>query len=877
MSLDRRTFMIGAIAGADPDINRKEINMNILKMCLTLMLIPLATSLAQISQEPLVGLEDVNFIRGRNFKNITLEMSLKPFKKNEPAYIRGVCREVFTQWAALLRHADQVSIMMWTADGSEILDYNGDPKQRLEWSMYLGNPNSGRPVGSDPDAQLSIHDRAFLYMEKPPDYTMGDLKFIVQCLKEEGHKITGKPIRVGATFDPGPEFAKSDFKYKKHPEICMAATMGHKSFVCCYAVLNKDDTKYAGFPEGIPEGTPFGTFFGRQSQHFLTDIGFDYIWLSNGLGFGLETWSSTGAIFTGKDFNREKLFETREKILAFWKLFRKECPGFRIETRGTNLSTGIDLAKDGVDLREIYKGGFNILPPPNSPWAALDGDFGLELTGYLSRMSELPDEDYVFRYYTHDPWWINSPWLDRYGREPHDIYLPMACARINRDGDVTLPSHLNILTIDNSFGNMPTQVPDEVTPRILEGRYDAPDAPGPLVWVYPFDEYHDWAYKQQERLSEIFSGDWVIRQAINGGFPLNTVVSTTGFLASLDKKPGLYRRSILVTTVPEEGSKVETALMRFVQNGGKLMIYGPITHAGKAFLDFLNLQKDEPLDGEFEITSLLPGDALTKVQFPSKISHVSLVNGGGVESIVKNKNDSSTKTLVTMKQGDHNRDVLVSRSMQEWNGGKVVYFRATNSNRYTGGRLLTPDNYEKFFNGPVLMRHALVEFGYTFLHTKARPTDKSPVTCVARNSNGFFFSGYVPDTTVKQRFRFPQGAPLLLGYETVLEDQCSTYYLPRGWHRECRIFVTQPTDGKVAFNELHSNEKNVVRRLEISGLEKATVLFYPGNEASEDNLRVYLNSGYPWLKGKIPFEKGPAEFGSCYQVTNITGRLCIAW
>jgi len=66
------------------------------------------------------------YLAGQPFKNITLEMSLKPFRKNEPEAIRAVCREVFTQWSSLLRHADMVSIMLWTADGSEILDYSGD-------------------------------------------------------------------------------------------------------------------------------------------------------------------------------------------------------------------------------------------------------------------------------------------------------------------------------------------------------------------------------------------------------------------------------------------------------------------------------------------------------------------------------------------------------------------------------------------------------------------------------------------------------------------------------------------------------------------------------------------------------------------------------
>src|SRR6056297_205737 len=76
----------------------------------------------------------------KSFNNITLEMSLKPFKKNNTDYIQAVCKEVFTQWASLLRHADTISIMLWTSDGSEILDYSGNLNQKLEWAKYMGNP-----------------------------------------------------------------------------------------------------------------------------------------------------------------------------------------------------------------------------------------------------------------------------------------------------------------------------------------------------------------------------------------------------------------------------------------------------------------------------------------------------------------------------------------------------------------------------------------------------------------------------------------------------------------------------------------------------------------------------------------------------------------
>jgi hypothetical protein len=817
---------------------------------------------------------DNSKLKGQPFHNITLEASLKPFKKNDPAYIRQVAAELFYQWHSLLRHADTVSVMLWTADGSEILDYKGDMRQPLEWARYMGNPNTVHEVGSGPK-ELSLHERAYLYMENPPEFTYGDLKFIIQTLKETGRSITGKPIRVGATFDPGPEFAKSEFKYKKHPEILGGNAMGHKTFVSSYSVLQADKEAYAGFPKGIPDNTPFGTFFGRQSQHFLKDLGYDYIWFSNGFGFGVEAWSSTGALFTGQGFEPEKLPDIRSKIINFWDLFRQECPDFRIETRGTNLSTGSDLARDGVDLRAIYKGKYNLLPPPNSPWAALDGDFGLEMVGYMSRMAELPDERFIFRYYTHDPWWINSPWLDRYGSEPHDIYLPMSVSRMNRKGEVRLPTHLNFLTIDNTYGDMPTQVPDEVTPHILKARYHAPTAPGPLVWVYPFDEYHDWAYKQQDRLPEIYYGDWLIRQAINNGFPLNTVISTRSFPSALENKPDRFKESVLVTIVPESGSPFEASLIQFVENGGKLLIYGPADHAGSAFLELLNLHNSAALEGELEVVSRLANDQLEK-KYPNKILHNSLFSGGGIRTKVKVANDAHTRVLARMKRGNDERDVVWVREKPVWKGGKIAYVRGTNSSTFTGGKLLTPDDPTKYFVGPLYLRYVLREFGLDYGVQKQDPAITSPVLSVSRSTNGFFFSGYVPNTTVKHRFRFDQGAPLLNGFETKLENGYSTYSLPTAWHRECRVFVEQQ-EGIVSSKEVHSGEKGISRRLRVTGLNNATVRVYPGEEVTEQMFQVHLNTGYPYKTGHYAFKQGDAKHGKHFVIENVTGNIIVSW
>ena len=75
------------------------------------------------------------------FKSVTLELSLKPFKKTDTAYIENVCDQIFTQWRPLLKERETVSIMLWTADGSEILDYTGDLGEEFEWCKYAGTAN----------------------------------------------------------------------------------------------------------------------------------------------------------------------------------------------------------------------------------------------------------------------------------------------------------------------------------------------------------------------------------------------------------------------------------------------------------------------------------------------------------------------------------------------------------------------------------------------------------------------------------------------------------------------------------------------------------------------------------------------------------------
>lgn len=811
----------------------------------------------------------------KNFKDITLEMSFKPFKSTKQEDIEIVCREVFKQWEELLTYADGISILLWTSDGSEILDYKGDLEESFEWAKYIGgaNPRMGWNEEEDPN-RINLHATYYLYTENPPIFTYGVYKRIIKTIKNIGQEITGKSIRVGATFDPGPEFAKSDFKYNRHNEICFGESMGKSSMVCCYARLNEDDYPYAGFPNGIPQDTPFGTFFGRQSQIFLKDMGFDYLWLSNGFGFGTETWGMTGATFDGKEFYKDKMESVQENIMEFWRLFRRECD-FPVETRGTNLSLGVDLASDGVNLKKIYEGGFDLLPPCNSPWAAINGDYGIEIAGYLSRMAELPDDkDYIYRFYVHDPWWMNSPWLDRYERQPHDIFLPLSTARIDKKGEVALPSQLNFLTIDNSLGEMPRQCPNEIIPHILDAMKTAPDAVSPLLWVYPFREYNDLSSK---RVSKSFFEDMYIRGAMNHGVPLSMVVSTDNFIQNFGKNPDLFLGSIIMIPVPIKDEPINKTLIQFIESGGKVFIYGSICGADNRLLELLNLSQVDEISGKMELITTLQVDNCQDGIYPNEILVDKVLSDGGIDTVLTSNDRNDTEVIVSVRQGMEERAAGIYRSLDKWHGGGVIWMRGANGGAFhSGGSNVVEYNRNEIFSVENLARFALKKFGYEILYEKQMQESKEPIFMLSRNKNAFYFSGFCPETTVKIKFKFPFGAPLLLGCETYLENGCAVYYHSRAWHKECRIFIEQEDGGVICCKDIAPVSYYMHRRIEVKGLKNSTIRIFP-RKGFEDKTEVLVNPVGPLVVGE-PHEEAKkiTPWGPMIELTNVTGRIIVS-
>ena len=260
------------------------------------------------------------------WEKLDLEVSLKPFQDRSAGGYERVAEQIFRQWKPLIDESERVSVMFWAADGSEILDYNGRMEDAFEWAKWIGVANPHSNSSGLPPEQQNIHERPRPYRAGDlPDWTYGDFRQLLGILRRVFRRQFGRELRIGATFDPGPEFAVSSFKYERHPEICRGFCLGGKTFVCCYTKLHADDRAYAAYPDGIPEGEPFGRFLGRQCRRYLSDMGFDYIWLSNGFGFGMETWGATGAIFDGCDFAPEKAEEVRRAMHDFWRDFRREC------------------------------------------------------------------------------------------------------------------------------------------------------------------------------------------------------------------------------------------------------------------------------------------------------------------------------------------------------------------------------------------------------------------------------------------------------------------------------------------------------------------------------------------------------------------------
>ena len=114
-------------------------------------------------------------------KRIALELSLKPFDRDDGQSYEACAHRVITAWRPLLEAATEVSFMLWVADGSDILEWRGDLDQPLEWARYIGFCNDG--YGVYVGRHHAPTRNAILYRDCPKAMRYADLKAIIDALR----------------------------------------------------------------------------------------------------------------------------------------------------------------------------------------------------------------------------------------------------------------------------------------------------------------------------------------------------------------------------------------------------------------------------------------------------------------------------------------------------------------------------------------------------------------------------------------------------------------------------------------------------------------------------------------------------------------------
>ncbi len=805
-----------------------------------------------------------DYPRGMSVGRVSLEMSLKPFRKTDDAYIESVCEELFEGWRELIGYAESIAVMLWTSDGSEILEYTGNPDDKMEWGKYIGNanPRPEFPVVELKDAKprMDIHVQPCYYMENPPEITYRDLARIISAIKCVGARVTGKPITVVETFDPGPEFAYSDFKFHRHPEL-NKGTMMAKQWIHCAANLEADNYVYAAYPNGIPQGLPFGRFLGEQFKCFARDTGFDSIWLSNGFGFSLESWNWVGELFDGTAFNHEMAPEIIESIRIFWREFTAAVgEDMLIECRGSNLSAGMDIAAHGSPIDDIYKN--NIIAPPNSPWAALNYRFGLELAGFMSHIAELPEAGYMFRYYTHDPWWHNSPWFDRYDSTPHDIYLPLALARIDRDGNVTRPMGVNFLSADDTYGRLPRRCPIEVTPHLLNAYANFPDEVGPVTWLYPFDHYAKVGLVEG-KMERMFMDDWFIENAIDNTLPLSAVVSDRSFMTC---PADAFRRTILVTPVPEADSILETAVKKALADGQKVLLYGNPAYASHEIKELIGVASSKTsAEGELTLTSVGTLDAHA-VAPSHQIYHSSLLSDGKISEVYNGNKDVSVLACVADETAEY---VYVTCNKAQG----VAYIRGSFPHKQVPKASL-PSQFpcDEYYPVTRLVRTALAELGLSVGVADEGVNIAPPILLISRHNNAEYYTAFSKNTTSRLTLNTAYGAPLPIGTEAKIDARGTTFSLSKFSQKECRAYIKQSAPSVLTCERRTAEHPYMDQRFELTGLMDATVtLTLPVDS------RFELVERGQWIVQKTNVEYTVSSDKRYITVEHVNGSLMVCW
>lgn len=833
----------------------------------------------------------------------TLEVSAKPFYPIERDATQRALENIFRQWSNMAVNADEIALMWWFGAGEEILEFSGDMKQTVEWAKWMGFAEQHFTIVKecDPEGE-ALFGADWLYRPDAGDLTFGDMRVFAEAAKAASRRVLGKEVKMGVTFDPGNEFSKSDFRDQRHPELLLSDKGALKCIDATGRLKADNSQSYAGFPEGIPDGLPFGTFFGRQCAAFFEAMPFDFLWLSNSFGFGRSPYAG-GAVsefFDGETFTLENNHEVREAVVDFWDRFRAECPKIRVACRGTDFSAGINMINQATPYEHIYHEAGRITPPPNTPWPAVTANHGLSLAGFMSQIASYPGREFPYRCYMGDPWWLNTPWEDRYQMNPSDLHLMMGISRLRERGELDAVTDVNLVSIDTCWGELPESLPDTLIPHLKRALKERPTAAGPFVWVYPFEAFRDCIFESKTDADAVLAGDANIIQAINRGLPLSTVVTPSALRQSLAHDGDALSGRVLVSPVPEAASEWEQSLLDFVENGGVVLCYGSAHRASTRFLKTIGIEIAAEATQGLEVASLSEPqtDTFSEKGYARTLAQPSVVTQGGLR---ESAGDDGYQNLAQATDA-HNQRRTLAGLRRHPSGGALGWVRGYACFMEWGRELKSlPDT--KTFPCPSLFRTVLERLGWTFRYARARADSSSPnrsfgegcendpsaapketpsphnfYTQFHISRNGFILTATSNDPEMKLAVRAPFGAPIVPYRHTQLEDghSCFRFSESAFLHGECRVFVEQ-TEGPLLYQNIPTLHPRFRSRRNLYGLKNATVRYFP-EEGCFKNTRVLVNPNSHFTLGEEVDSAWEEHCGCrCLVLRDVTGIVSIGW
>ena len=786
-----------------------------------------------------------------------LGLTMRFFPDNEPAHVRAVCEELFTLWRPLLERASEITAGFMIGNGEQILRWTGNLEDEFEWDHYLGHNNpQAAQYGFEP---IPLRDFK-------PDwfhFTYADLRDIVRIFRETARDMYGLPLALGTLLEPGPEFCESLFRYVWHPEVITYMGGGHGNSIDYKGVLRADDRVYGAYPDGIPEGEPVARFMGRQVASFCQAMGFELLSISNGLGFGTYPWSIVGRNFDGTRFGLTPYRELADDILDFWVMFKSEMPGIRVSAQGSNWPVGIDLAAKGVPLGDLYDRRLLDFPLGYTVSVFFDDSVGFAMAAMMSRSAHAPGN--ALSFYLNDPWYPQDPWEDYpYDRHAFDLYAPASMALIGAAGEILATAGFGTLVHD-SYGGTAPETARSFMPHLETALKYAPDAAGPVTWLYPFAECHDILERLPDQAGKVWAWDAFTSKAIDAGLPLNSVVSTEHLSAALAS--GVLGDTILYTPLPMPGADYVSDLLAWIGSGGKVLFYGPADMADSRIVDLLGIDLASPVAGEVRLAWDSEAVPLDTPIGSRSLLHSAVVCGGGLRERLS---AGAAGVTVVGTASSQDEDRVYALSALE---GQVAWVRGTLPFEIVEGERIWNHSGLDHVIASRLPRRMLSLMGYDLRHRLLQPDQRNPQMFIWRHRNAYLFCGYKPDNTVGFAFRLPDGAPIFTGDDALLEGGAALYHLEKSYHRECRVFVDQ-LSGIIRCRRT-LNKEFTESEISIAGLQDATVsLYLPLDKIPGAYVRM---QGPASRYGDGGFDIASHRSGDRIVLRGITGTLRVRW